>query len=106
MELASDITPEDLQVFLQEAEEHLQLLDEDFIRLEREQDNQDLLQEIFRAAHTLKGSSAMLGHERMTALAPPTAPGPKVIDMGNDAYRGTIEVVDRSGRVVRTMIRQ
>ncbi|MCH9010908.1 MAG: chemotaxis protein CheA [Chloroflexi bacterium] len=69
MELASDITPEDLQVFLQEAEEHLQLLDEDFIRLEREQDNQDLLQEIFRAAHTLKGSSAMLGHERMTALA-------------------------------------
>ena len=69
MELASDITPEDLQVFLQEAEEHLQLLDEDFVRLEREQDNQDLLQEIFRAAHTLKGSSAMLGHERMTALA-------------------------------------
>ena len=69
MELASDITAEDLQVFLQEAEEHLQLLDEDFIRLEREQDNEELLQEIFRAAHTLKGSSAMLGHERMTALA-------------------------------------
>ncbi len=69
MELASDITSDDLQVFLQEAEEHLQLLDEDFVRLEREQDNEDLLQEIFRAAHTLKGSSAMLGHERMTALA-------------------------------------
>ena len=69
MELASDITAEDLQVFLQEAEEHLQLLDEDIVRLEREGDNQDLLQEIFRAAHTLKGSSAMLGHQRMAALA-------------------------------------
>ena len=44
MELASDITSEDLQVFLQEAEEHLQLLDEDIVRLEREQDNKELLQ--------------------------------------------------------------
>ena len=69
MELAPDITAEDLQVFLQEAEEHLQLLDEDIVRLEREGDNQELLQEIFRSAHTLKGSSAMLGHQRMTALA-------------------------------------
>ena len=69
MELAPDITAEDLQAFLQEAEEHLQLLDEDIVRLEREGDNQELLQEIFRAAHTLKGSSAMLGHQRMTALA-------------------------------------
>ena len=69
MELASDITLEDLQVFLQEAEEQLQLLDEDIVRLERESENQDLLQEIFRAAHTLKGSSAMLGHQRMAGLA-------------------------------------
>ena len=53
MELASDITPEDLQVFLQEAEEHLQLLDEDFVRLEREQDNQDLLQEIFSLTNSV-----------------------------------------------------
>lgn len=69
MELAPDITAEDLQVFLQEAEENLQLLDEDIVRLEREGENQELLQEIFRAAHTLKGSCAMLGHQRMAALA-------------------------------------
>ena len=69
MELAPDITAEDIQAFLQEAEEHLELLDEDIVRLEREGDNQELLQEIFRAAHTLKGSSAMLGHQRMAALA-------------------------------------
>jgi hypothetical protein len=44
--------------------------------------------------------------KRMTAPGRPRAPGPRVIDMGNDAYRGLIEVVDRSGRVVRTMIRR
>ncbi len=69
MELAPDITAEDLKVFLEEAEEQLQLLDEDIIRLEKEEGNEALLQEIFRAAHTLKGSSAMLGHTRMSNLA-------------------------------------
>ncbi len=68
MELASDVTPEDIEVFLQEAEEHLLLLDEDIVRLERDPTNPDLLQEIFRAAHTLKGSSAMLGYRMMTEL--------------------------------------
>ena len=69
MELAPDITPEELQVFLQEADEQLQLLDEDLVRLEQEHDNEELVQEIFRAAHTLKGSSAMLGYTPMTELA-------------------------------------
>lgn len=69
MQLASDITAEDLQAFLAEADEQLQLLDEDIVRLEKEHDNEDLLQEIFRAAHTLKGSSAMLGHNRMAGVA-------------------------------------
>ncbi|MHB8105609.1 MAG: chemotaxis protein CheW, partial [Dehalococcoidales bacterium] len=31
--------------------------------------NPDLMQEIFRAAHTLKGSSAMVGHQRLSELA-------------------------------------
>jgi two-component system chemotaxis sensor kinase CheA len=64
----SGIDPEELKVFLQEAEEHLQVLDEDIIRLEKEAGNTDLLQGIFRAAHTLKGSSGMLGFTRMAEL--------------------------------------
>jgi two-component system, chemotaxis family, sensor kinase CheA len=63
-----EISPEELKVFMEEADEHIQLLDEDIIKLENEGDNPELLQEIFRAAHTLKGSSAMLGHERMTSV--------------------------------------
>ncbi len=69
MELAPDITADDLKVFLEEAEEQFQVLDEDILRLEQEGDNEELLQEIFRAAHTLKGSSAMVGHAQMAELA-------------------------------------
>ena len=69
MELASDITQQDIHLFLQEADEQLQMLDDNIVRLEREEDNIDLLQQIFRAAHSLKGSSATLGHRQMAALA-------------------------------------
>jgi len=66
--LAADITPEELQVFLQDTDEQLQLLDEDIIKLESGINNEEILQEIFRAAHTIKGSSAMLGYHKMAEL--------------------------------------
>ena len=68
MPSSTDISADELKVFLQEAEGLLDLLDEDIIRLEQEATNGDLLQEIFRAAHTLKGSSGMLGFQEMTQL--------------------------------------
>ena len=68
MTLKLDATPEDLQIWLPEAEEHLQLLDEELVRLERDASDPELLQEIFRAAHTLKGSSAAIKHHRMAQL--------------------------------------
>lgn len=63
-----DITPEDLKVFLEEAEEQLQRLEGDVVKLEKAGHDAELLQEIFRAAHTLKGSSATLGHQPMARL--------------------------------------
>ena len=66
--LTFDASPEELQLFLQEAEEQLQLLDQDIVLLEKEGPRPELLQEIFRAAHTLKGSSAAIGHKRMATL--------------------------------------
>ena len=66
---SSGISQDDLQLFLQEADEQLQSLDENFIRLEREPSNEQLIQEIFRIAHTIKGSAAMIGHQRMSELA-------------------------------------
>ena len=68
MQLAEDITSEDLKVFLEEAEEQLQLLDDEVIRLEKEITDEGLAG-IFRAAHTLKGSSAIIGYTAMTEVA-------------------------------------
>ncbi|MBI4312997.1 MAG: chemotaxis protein CheA [Chloroflexi bacterium] len=69
MLISPDITTEELQVFLLEADEQIQTLDEDIVALEKDSANAELIQEIFRAAHTLKGSSAMLGHARLADVA-------------------------------------
>lgn len=69
LKLSPDITEQDIALFMQEAEELLALLDEDIVKLEEQKDNTSLLQEIFRASHTLKGSSATLGHVRMAEVA-------------------------------------
>ena len=68
MQLADDITSEDLKIFLEEAEEQLQLLDDEVIKLEKDETEEGLAT-IFRAAHTLKGSSAMLGYSSMSHVA-------------------------------------
>lgn len=63
-----DLTPEDIKVFLDEADEVLQLLDEGILKLEQQGEDLETIQEIFRAAHTLKGSSATLGHAKMAEV--------------------------------------
>lgn len=62
-----ELSPEDIKVFLDEAEELLQVMEENFLRLEKSREP-ELLQDIFRAAHTLKGSSATLGHRNMAEV--------------------------------------
>ncbi|MGB9661447.1 MAG: chemotaxis protein CheW [Moorellaceae bacterium] len=57
-----------LSLFLDEAEEQLQQLDEAIVLLEQDPENRELLNRIFRVAHTLKGSSASMGFERMATL--------------------------------------
>ncbi|HYF75696.1 MAG TPA: Hpt domain-containing protein, partial [Symbiobacteriaceae bacterium] len=63
-----DMSAEDIKVFLDEAEEQLQAMEAGILKLEKEGDNPEHLQEIFRAAHTLKGSSATLGHKKMAEV--------------------------------------
>lgn len=63
-----DASLDDIKVFLEEADEVLQLLDSSILKLEQQGDDLETIQEIFRAAHTLKGSSATLGHKKMAEL--------------------------------------
>ena len=55
--------------FVTEAEELLATLEDLLLGLERAPDDAELLHEIFRAAHTLKGSAACLHFDELTALA-------------------------------------
>lgn len=68
MNLDPEITQEELNIFLQETYQQIELMDEDIVLLEKEKDNSELIQEIFRVTHTIKGSSAMIGHQKMTEL--------------------------------------
>src|SRR5690606_34988898 len=64
MAMDFQLSPEDIQLFLEECDELLEQLEQDLLELERGGEVQ-LLDQIFRAAHTLKGSAATLGHKEM-----------------------------------------
>ncbi len=57
-----------LEIFIDETKEHLQSLNEQLLILEKEPENEDTINEIFRAAHTLKGMSGTMGYKRMQNL--------------------------------------
>jgi two-component system chemotaxis sensor kinase CheA len=64
-----DIDPEEIEIFLEEMDELIEILEEDILKLEKESDNPSLLAEIFRAAHTLKGSAGSIGLPTLAELA-------------------------------------
>ncbi len=61
-------TSQYLDIFLDEAREHLQNLSDEIMKLEQEPDNMDSVNEIFRAAHSLKGMAGTMGYTRMQTL--------------------------------------
>jgi two-component system chemotaxis sensor kinase CheA len=58
-----------LQDFIPEAMEHLEEMESNLIRLESEPGNSNLLNNIFRSAHTIKGSSEYMGMKQIAGLA-------------------------------------
>lgn len=57
-----------LEIFIDESAEHLQTLSDCIMELEKEPDNKDVINEIFRAAHSLKGMAGTMGFKRMQHL--------------------------------------
>ena len=54
-----------LDIFIDESSEHIQTLSDCIMTLEQEPENKDTINEIFRAAHSLKG---MAGFRRSEAI--------------------------------------
>ncbi len=58
-----------LRDFLSEANESIDALDRALVRFEREPEDPELLSEIFRVMHTIKGTCGFLGLTRLAAVA-------------------------------------
>ena len=57
-----------LEIFLDETKEHLQNLNVQILALEQDPESMNTINEIFRAAHSLKGMAGTMGYKRMQAL--------------------------------------
>ena len=101
-----------LEIFIDETKEHLQSLNEQLLILEKEPENQDTINEIFRAAHSLKGMAGTMGYKRMQNLThnmenvfseirngkmSVTAPLVDVLFKGLDSLEGFLENIISSG---------
>lgn len=64
-----DELKEILNEFLVEAQEMIELLDQRFISLESDPNNRGMLDEIFRAMHSMKGSGGFLGFTHLVDVA-------------------------------------
>lgn len=81
-----------LDIFLEEAQEHLQALNENVLSLENNPENLAVVSEIFRSAHTFKGMSATMG---FTDIANLTHKMENVLDgIRNEKLMVTGDVID------------
>ena len=87
-----------LGAFLDEADDNLQKLDDLLLALEKDTVNMDVINEIFRAAHTLKGMSATMGFERMAGLTH------AMEDRLDEARKGVRHLVDSDMNLLFTAL--
>ena len=57
-----------LEVFIEESKEHLQSCNDNLLELEKNPEDMNIINEIFRSAHTLKGMSATMGYDDLANL--------------------------------------
>ena len=59
-----------LEIFLDETKEHLESLNTQILNLEQEPEDADTINEIFRAAHSLKGMAGTTGCKKKETPTP------------------------------------
>ena len=57
-----------LEMFFAESEEYIMILNDNILKLENEPENMDVLNSLFRAAHSLKGMAATMRFNNLTEL--------------------------------------
>ncbi len=81
-----------LDMFIEESKEHLQAINANLLVLENDPESTQIVNEIFRSAHTLKGMSATMGFEDMASL---THEAENVLDLiRNDKLKINSDIMD------------
>jgi two-component system chemotaxis sensor kinase CheA len=101
-----------LKMFISESHEHLQRMDSALVDLEKNPQNQSLIELLFREAHSIKGMAASMGYEHLSELshkfedfldavrqqqAPFTKALADILFEGIDIIRKTIEDISAGG---------
>ena len=81
-----------LDVFIDETSEHMQNLSDCIMALENDPDDKDTINEIFRAAHSLKGMAGTMGFKRMQHLTHDMED--MFQEVRNDNIKVTSEMID------------
>ncbi len=81
-----------MEMFIEESQEHLQVLNKCLLDLENDPSNIHLLDEIFRSAHTIKGMSATMGFSSIAEL---THEMENILDLlRNEKLKATSNIID------------
>ncbi|MBP1743575.1 MAG: cheA [Firmicutes bacterium] len=83
-------TSQYMEIFLEDSIENLQYLNDSLLHLEKDPGNKERINEIFRAAHTIKGMAATMGFVKMTALTH------KMEDVLSEFREGNLEVTQEA----------
>jgi chemosensory pili system protein ChpA (sensor histidine kinase/response regulator) len=101
------LDPEVLSYFAPEAQEYLESLEAQLLRLEREPQNPELINQLFRTAHTLKGSAYTVGFQSIGDMTHYIEDFMGAVREGRiKVQAGHTDVLLRSVDVVRLLMRR
>jgi chemosensory pili system protein ChpA (sensor histidine kinase/response regulator) len=105
--LMPPLDPEVLSYFAPEAQEYLESLEAQLLRLEKEPQNPELINQLFRTAHTLKGSAYTVGFQSIGDMTHYVEDFMGAVREGRVKVQpGHTDVLLRSVDVVRLLMRR
>ncbi|MCK5323157.1 MAG: Hpt domain-containing protein, partial [Desulfobulbaceae bacterium] len=104
------IDDETLQMYIEESKEHLETIESDLLIIEQQgkEIDEDLVNKVFRAAHSIKGGGGFLGLDNIKELAHKienildmvrnyqVVPSPDVVSVVLEAFNYLGELLDNS----------
>ncbi|MBS0152653.1 MAG: Hpt domain-containing protein [Nitrospira sp.] len=105
--LLPELDPEVLSYFVPEAQDYLELLESNLLRLDKDPQNRELINQLFRTAHTLKGSAYTVGFQSIGDLVHHVEDFMGAVRDGRLVVRsGHTDLILRSVDVVRVLMRR